>query len=157
MLVLSRHCPRAKHSLATAERFHLGNTNALNVEASPASSRGVGESLMGGGLHSVRNASHTSEFSTRPHLSVASRRASADSGYLPSTSFHDEHANLFFAIDHASSTSFRSALPPAVFNIQPQPLQVRLIWLAVLMRSMLFPSPLQVRAQRLEQSERWYI
>ena len=62
---------------------------------------------MGVGLHSMHNSSHASEFSSRPHLSVASCRALTDSKYLPSTSFNDEHAHLFFAIDQNHlSTSF---------------------------------------------------
>ena len=46
------------------------------------------------GFHSMHNSSHASEFSSRPHLRLASRRASTDSEYLPSTFFHGAHAQL---------------------------------------------------------------
>ena len=71
------------------------------------------------GLHSMHNSSHASEFSSRLHLSVASRLTSRVSEYLPASSFHHEHAHSFFATNHKSCTSFRSARAPTFFGTQP--------------------------------------
>ena len=53
---------------------------------------------MGVGLHSMHNSSHASKLSLHIHLSVASRRASTSSKYLPSTSFRHAHTrtHVFF-------------------------------------------------------------
>ena len=79
----------------------------------------VGKQEMGVALHSMHSSSHaTSESSTHPHLSVASRWTSTGSEDLPSASFHDAHA-CFFTIHPLLSSMVRRYALSASFAASP--------------------------------------